>query len=343
MLDIKNLSSPYIIQATYRIVTPMFIGDAEQNATGIAPQSVKGALRFWWRALNWREYFKEANKNETEALKLLHEAEAKLFGIAMDEQRAKEKKANGQGAFLLSVQQSKPLLTVNIWPPKSASDGAGYLGYGLTGTKDTERREALSEGAEFTVKLWCNANNPHFEKYKDSLEKALHAWSLFGGLGSRSRRGFGSITLVKLNNQNKLLSKSAYEEEIKSLLKKFSSTALAPYSCFSQGSHFRLFNSGKDARDTLKKAGFVYKNFRADLKAKHLTEARISFGLPLPNVADDKDLRRASPLLFHVHALTDEQYIASALYLPTSIFHKKANYQSISTNKVADFIMGKPA
>lgn len=39
---------PDKIIACYRIVTPMFIGDAKQEATAISPQSVKGALRFWW-------------------------------------------------------------------------------------------------------------------------------------------------------------------------------------------------------------------------------------------------------------------------------------------------------
>jgi hypothetical protein len=45
------------LQATYRIVTPMFIGDAEQKATDLRPPSIKGALRFWWRALNWKLQF----------------------------------------------------------------------------------------------------------------------------------------------------------------------------------------------------------------------------------------------------------------------------------------------
>lgn len=93
MIDIRHqLKRPTVIQATYRIVTPMFIGDAEQNATGIAPQSVKGALRFWWRALMWGEIRSQDQFNTDEkALRELHEQEAKLFGIAMDEQRAKRK------------------------------------------------------------------------------------------------------------------------------------------------------------------------------------------------------------------------------------------------------------
>lgn len=53
---------PNKITASYRIVTPMFIGDAKQEASGISPTSVKGALRFWWRALNWGEGFKRSGQ-----------------------------------------------------------------------------------------------------------------------------------------------------------------------------------------------------------------------------------------------------------------------------------------
>ena len=39
----------------YRIVTPMFLGGENQqaDATQFRNASFKGALRFWWRALNW--------------------------------------------------------------------------------------------------------------------------------------------------------------------------------------------------------------------------------------------------------------------------------------------------
>ena len=41
-----------LIRATYRIVTPMFCGGAEQQAE-FRLASFKGVLRFWWRALMW--------------------------------------------------------------------------------------------------------------------------------------------------------------------------------------------------------------------------------------------------------------------------------------------------
>jgi len=99
------------IEAQFEIVTPMFIGDAEQNATEISPSSVKGALRFWWRALNWGRFLEQAG-NEAKALQLLHRQEVMLFGglpeKIKDDETSKEKQI-GQGEFLLRVNQSKSL------------------------------------------------------------------------------------------------------------------------------------------------------------------------------------------------------------------------------------------
>jgi CRISPR-associated protein Cmr1 len=74
-----------ILEATYRIVTPMFIGDAEQKATDLRPPSIKGTLRFWWRALNWGKYLKLAKGDIAQALQTLHIQESQLFGIAAQE------------------------------------------------------------------------------------------------------------------------------------------------------------------------------------------------------------------------------------------------------------------
>ena len=42
------------IEATYRVVTPMFCGGAEpETHAELRLSSFKGVLRFWWRALAW--------------------------------------------------------------------------------------------------------------------------------------------------------------------------------------------------------------------------------------------------------------------------------------------------
>ncbi|MBK6900382.1 MAG: type III-B CRISPR module RAMP protein Cmr1 [bacterium] len=68
--------------ARFRIITPMFIGGANQDPEdGIRPPSVKGMLRFWWRALNWWRFL-DAAKNDVVALREMHKEEARLFGSA---------------------------------------------------------------------------------------------------------------------------------------------------------------------------------------------------------------------------------------------------------------------
>lgn len=186
------------IKAIYRIVTPMFIGGADQTPNdGVRGASFKGALRFWWRGLNWGHYRGKA-KNDEEALKALHEAERKLFGGGADE----KKKTRGQGSFLLSI--NSPRLEFvdkgEVHPGFKPVAGARYLAYGLMGafgakTAQLDRgciepfKEAKQSG-EFTVKLV-------FKKQVDeSIAKALVAIGLLGGLGSRTRRGMGSIALA---------------------------------------------------------------------------------------------------------------------------------------------------
>lgn len=184
----------HTIEATYRIVTPMFLGDADQKATGIRPPSVKGALRFWWRALVWAEHRRRAGGDEARALCELHAREARLFGLAAKIEN--EHQAGGQGAFLLRVDPVGKL--EGTLPP--AEPGHQYLlGQGLYHFKDKYLRTALTDG-QFTVRVLIN---PHRIKTGDvrSLLVAIRAFGLLGGLGSRSRKGLGSVALVDLRQE----------------------------------------------------------------------------------------------------------------------------------------------
>ena len=102
---------PETIEATFEIVTPMFLGGASsiELADAIRPPSVKGALRFWWRALQWNNYYQKTNQDEALALTRLHAHEARLFGHAANDRNLSQ----GQACFLLR--------THIIEPPKAAA------------------------------------------------------------------------------------------------------------------------------------------------------------------------------------------------------------------------------
>src|SRR5690554_4739803 len=77
---------PTVITAEYKLSTPMFLGDAfqEADATVLRNASIKGALRFWWRALNWGRLLASHGGDQAAALKALHQREGELFGRASD-------------------------------------------------------------------------------------------------------------------------------------------------------------------------------------------------------------------------------------------------------------------
>ncbi len=175
------------ITATYRIVTPMFLGDADQKATSLRPPSIKGALRFWWRALNWGRCLEETG-TASEALKDLHKKEACLFGSAADETNS------GQGLFLLNVQYSgRPLEPGQL--PQAQLGHQYLLGQGLYNFKEKYLRSAL-EPSECRLRLLFRPRTTN--KDRESIAQALLVMGLLGGLGSRSRKGFGSLAIQTL-------------------------------------------------------------------------------------------------------------------------------------------------
>lgn len=268
---------PETLTATYRIVTPMFIGDAHQEATEITAASVKGALRFWWRALNWGRFRNQTGASDETALKALHTAEAELFGASADERFP----GRGQGSFLLKVTHGdltklfKDTLHPDLkptrrkrgerWPDQNHMAAARYLGYGLivaATTRNRETREVEKEagqlerscfdtGQTFTIQLLFRG------KVDTSIVDAVKALGLLGGLGSRVRHGFGSTTLVNLKVGSEeypdIHTKDDYLAEIKSLFEIPDCLAKAEpcFSAFSKMSRIDHLLSASTYQDVL--------------------------------------------------------------------------------------------
>jgi len=309
------------IEATYRIVTPMFIGGADGSPTdGIRPPSFKGALRFWWRALNWGKY---------QNLTKLHEKEAELFGSAA--KKVDGEQVGGQGKFLLTMKELGIRKTINDWP--KANTGAGYLAYGIVDSKGGKRgtpvphKIGIMEGLRFTVTLRFHPTAK--EEDIKSIEGALNVMGLLGGLGSRNRRGHGSIAR---EDQGNLLGLSEYKEQLKGI---FNSTAsIAKYSTFNKASLLKVLTPSHDPRQALNAAGQRYKDYRGSIVDQK--NKRISFGLPLQGV--DEKTRRASPLFFHVHAISDKQFVSIAFTMPATDFHYADTYKNINHASIDTFM-----
>jgi CRISPR-associated protein Cmr1 len=166
------------LTVTLKTVTPMFLGGAEPNERAeLRPSSIKGALRFWYRAIDpdYRQW------------------EDKIFGSTNA----------GQGSFALKLIKNNTNGT-NGFRKGDHESGINYFGYPLeTGKIDKgnyQQRKFIDTENQFSFELIFK------EEPEAKIQKAVIAslWLLgnIGGLGFRSRRGFGTVTIKTSNIDN---------------------------------------------------------------------------------------------------------------------------------------------
>lgn len=333
----------------------MFLGGADQSAKTIRPASIKGALRFWWRALNWSRCLATNNHDEILALRSLHDQEARLFGIAASDH------AGGQGVFLLQVcDQDNTFADQAFNPPGS---GQLYLlGQGLADFKNGCIRNAIKENGHFTVKLIFRPTTS--EQDSQSVRDALLLFGLLGALGSRARHGLGSVAMTKWSGLQELpKTAQEYQRLLSGLLKDTRANALPPFTAFSHLSRIDLSKTDANALKLLNVVGMEQQMYRsygrngkvnskeaeqnfaddhdlilAATNGNRIVRApeRVVFGLPhnyffsstkgkadVNYAPDGNDGRRSSPLMLHIHPIGD-QFVAVHTLLPARFLPDRA-------------------
>ncbi|WP_006786752.1 RAMP superfamily CRISPR-associated protein [Thiorhodospira sibirica] len=360
MAQLQQASGSAEIVAHFEVVTPMFIGDGEQIARDVRPPSLKGALRFWWRALRWGHCLSAAGGRVDAALRQLHHEEAVLFGLAVKGDQG------GQGMFSLTVEYQGKVVgrrDANAWKPGL---GTQYLlGQGLWHFRDRLLRDYLPEGGQFVVRL-----RPHRRQDQAlwaSLEDALLAFGLFGGLGSRARRGLGSVSLIALEGSGHVLPKTR-AEYLRCAQRLFSHSLnikeMPPFTACSAHTRLDVSNQGKKPLDLLEAIGGEFQLYRAwgnngkvgskDAERNFALDhhealraaqgelpkkvpQRVVFGLPhnyffsgskaKVDISVHKEAageRRASALLMHVHRLCEGDYLGVQVFMPAAFLPGRA-------------------
>jgi len=336
------------LDASFRIVTPLFMSGADNKIAELRAASIRGVLRFWWRALalghcnSWKD---------------VRNAEFALFGSS----------SGGKSRIhtsLAALQQSKKRHRIGDMPKdgsrQNAGPGALYLGYGAISAKPF-----LDIPLKFNLRIYlqppCNKIQEGLHNEADLLEGALKAMGLLGGLGSRSRRGLGSITLLDLKRDGKSVYEmpNNLEDYLANVIGFFHKHVITykgipEYTAFAQDTMVYLLETGNDPLRLLDKIGQkmnayrswkTERNFKKDhdyMRDALFTPAadyplRVAFGLPhnyhfskAPNllkpnvevVPDDKNglghNRRASPLFFHIHEISKDCYVVIATIFPSA-------------------------
>jgi CRISPR-associated protein Cmr1 len=224
-------------------------------------------------------------------------------------------------------------------------------------------RSCIDEDQRFTVKLLCR------DGAEQSVREALIALGLLGGLGSRTRHGMGSVSLTELQQDGKAVWKApidreGYSKAIRDLLAdKRAGSDEPPYSAFSQKARVDVLMdkvSPYKVLDGFGLAELMYRswgkngkvlgrdreeNFKADhdwskkIRPQGFHPRRVIFGLPhnygkgpSMEVGPAQHKRRASPLLFHVHALGENSFIGVSILLRSAFLPAGENINAGGTN-----------
>ncbi|AOC57420.1 type III-B CRISPR module RAMP protein Cmr1 [Bacillus pumilus] len=168
---------------TIHLVTPMFGGGPQSNTIDqerpIRESAIRGHLRFWWRATRGATC---KNANE------LSKREANIFGhteqasqIQVVTHYEKDELKRNSKAFLNKKNHPFPRYVLS-----NMKDETPYL-----------------MKAQFSLNIRLSKKTTDFELIKKEVEAALWAWINFGGLGSRTRRGCGSLYCKQFSPHNK--------------------------------------------------------------------------------------------------------------------------------------------
>lgn len=252
------------IQATFKITTPMFLGGAEHKAEIVRGSAVKGALRFWWRALQWGAISEQCKGDESQALKELHREECDLFGSAVDKEQAQAKCLLRVRSIETSNEQISKLSSA------TSNTGVHYLlGQGLsTYDRSIKGNRVDRQCLQGTFKLSIRFKPTVTDEQLSQVVSAVKALGLMGGLGARARRGWGSLTLLSLDSEGRCtFDPPQTVEDYKAALKSIWPTVLSglpPFTALSNRSRLNIYRKQTgNAQELLGALGSDFLEYRS--------------------------------------------------------------------------------
>ncbi len=175
-------------QLDCEIVTPMFLGNAKQEAE-LRSAPFKGLLRYWWRVANGWKY-----TTDVELLK----AESEVFGSPDDtggkSQVAVEVMALSSFVPLQNDFRSQGKIAhPECERSNNQTEPLNYLaGMGLIHFRTGVIHSYFAPGEKFKITIQASA------EHLESVQSALYLLGMFGAIGSRSRNGWGCFCIDKL-------------------------------------------------------------------------------------------------------------------------------------------------
>ena len=318
------------------VVTPMFLGganprDANPKDVELRIPPIKGMLRFWWRATCAINGISEMKEKEDE-----------IFGST--------KIKSSFSVSLCLNDELKSELEFNVYKKNAGKAGnfkvhdnnvniLDYLSYGTyeykKGKGNQYNKKHLIPTAKFNIRF-CFYNS----QYKAEVMKAFKCLLSFGGLGAKTRNGFGSIYCI--------------DEDINSLysdikdIKDFCEGEPKEYTSFSENAKLFKFSEQESWEKAISEIGMVYRESRTSVESHHSYDKRSLISAPLQVNKQNKafDERHSKPYFLKVQKLQNGKFLGLILFLPYK-YHRKEKLKEYNSacdginNKIIEIIEKK--
>lgn len=191
-LDTLALPDRTLLDLTIHVVTPLFGGGPTTRvADATAPVrggTVRGHLRFWWRACNAHRFSRPED---------LFAAEEAIWGSA----RVEAHRKSGPGAIEVGIEIRNPgePRVCGVWERRMTwtDNWPGYALFPFQGKandpSDPPAKALVDVAFRLTLSRAPHIPGEQMDELRRAAEAAVWAWVTFGGVGARTRRGCGAL------------------------------------------------------------------------------------------------------------------------------------------------------
>lgn len=314
------------------VVTPMFMAGVNQRYAELRAPSIKGLLRWWFRASQSGPPMVNLAKKEAEIFGSTDRISPVKVRVSFRDDNADAWKADDvkKGEDLQYEPGENKRIT-------GSDAGIGFLFYSTFLRKDRrgepkQQRGYFKPGFRFILELSSNK--------KEALKSATEAFwllSFLGGIGSRSRRGAGNLCIQRIEGMQHfaamapLFLEATNAEELKVFLRngieiiRPKSTSASGFTSLAGLSIIILNKTFSTWKDALNEIGSKYEEYRFDKRSYPAVGA--AFGMPVMHDQGNvkivpkipKGERFASPLHFKVWK-AGQFYFAGVVCLHSNLY-----------------------
>lgn len=188
-VDVRPQPDQLKLALDYRVITPLFGGGVKPQepdpVSTIRVASIVGQLRFWWRACRGADCLSiEELRNREDAI---WGSMSRPSEVRLSLGRSKP----GQPAEPFRNDNGRSSSDDRVAPP--------YVSFPMQPNRGRYQPGQIPAKVHLDVEFQLVIEFP--SRLESDIEAAVWAWSLFGGVGARTRRGFGALQLLKRNGQ----------------------------------------------------------------------------------------------------------------------------------------------